>query len=393
DRCAAAAPLFEGTATIGGAPVRVRTTLVLYRESAFRRTLPEYAAICGVPEATIVELARELTSHGKRAAVDAHGGTMYAGGFQGAWAAVALNGLVGNLNWKGGTGAGGGQFKAFGEGPRYDLANIPDAPKPRGVKITRESAYEATSEYARRGRPARAPWFPFGRGLQGEVLPAALEGYPYRLEALLSIDANPLYGAAGADALVRDRLADPARLPLFVAVDPFLNETSRYADYVFPDSVMYESWGVVGAWGGVPAKLASTRYPVVGPPSGARTPDGDPVDADALLVALGAGLGLPGFGPAAIPAPDGRRLPLARPSDWWLRAFANLAYDGEPVPDASRDDLALTGVDRFLAAHAGTLDADEARKVGFVLARGGRVQAPDAAYRGEWLSKRYEKPV
>jgi tetrathionate reductase subunit A len=383
---------FEGEIAVKGAPVRVATALALYRASAMSLSLEEYARVTNVPEATIEELARELTSHGKRVAVDAHGGTMHAGGFQAAWAAVALNGLVGNLNWKGGTGAGGGRFAAFGPGPRYDLAAIPGAPKQRGVKITRESDYRETSEFRRVGFPARAPWFPFGRALQGEVLAAALDGYPYGLEALVSFNANPLYGAAGLDGLVRDRIADPARLPLFVAVDPFVNETTRFADYVFPDSAMYESWGVVGAWAGVESRLSSTRYPVVEPP-GPRTEAGDPLDGDAFLVSLSLALGLPGFGERAIPTPAGEALPLTRPADFYLRAFANLAFDRGGVPDASDDDLALTGVGAFLGRHSGVLRPEEERKVGFVLARGGRFDDPAQAYDGERLANRYATPV
>lgn len=392
--CARGALFHEGTVTVAKEPVHVTTTLALYRRSATSRTLAEYARITGVPEETIVGLARELTSHGKRVAVDAHGGTMHAGGFHAAFAVVALNGLVGNLNWKGGTGAGGGRFADFGAGPRYDLAGLgPDAPRPRGLKLTREHDYRETSEFRRRGFPAKAPWYPFGRALQGEVLAAAATGYPYPLRALVTFDANPLYGAAGLEGLAGAAIRDPRNLPLIVAVDPFVNETTLVADYVFPDSAMYESWGVAPAWGGVPAKMSSTRYPVVDPPL-PRTAAGDPIDGDAFVVSLGVALGLPGFGEAAIPVAGGAALPLTRPVHYYLRAFANVAYDGQaPVPDVGAEDAALTGVDAFLARHRGVLTPEEERKVAFVLARGGRFQPPDKVYEGEWLARRYPKPV
>ena len=391
--CDRAALFHEGTATVGGREVRVRTALSLYRESAMSHSLGEYSERCGVPEQTIAGLARELTGHGKRVAVDAHGGTMHPGGFHSAWAIVALNGLVGNLHWKGGTFTGGGRFASFGEGPRYDLATIPGAPKPRGMKITRENDYRATSEYRRKGFPARAPWRPFGRALQGEVLAAALDGYPYHLRALVSFNANPLYGAAGLEPLVRDRLQDPEKLPLIVAVDPFVNETTLHADYVFPDAAMYETWGVAPTWGGVPFKVSSTRYPVVAPPTG-TTATGDPLDGDAFVIALGVALGLPGFGDAAIPAGPGKDpLPLTRPAHYYLRAFANVAYDGTPVRDATAEDAALTGVDAFLARFRGVLTEEEERKVAFVLARGGRYQDARTIWRGESLVRRYPRPV
>jgi tetrathionate reductase subunit A len=63
------------------------------------------------------------------------------------------------------------------------------------------------------------------------------------------------------------------------------------------------------------------------------------------------------------------------------------------VPDASADDVALTGLGELLARHEGVLDPIEERKVAYVLARGGRFQDPAAAYRGEWLVRRYPKPV
>ncbi len=385
-------PFFDGPALLAGKPVRVRTTLALYRESAHAHTIAEYAAACGVQETTLVDLARELTSHGKRAAVDAHGGTMHAGGFDAAWSAVALNGLIGNLNWKGGTSAGGGHFAAFGAGPRYDLETIDGGPKAHGVKLTRESDYRESSEFKRDGFPAKAPWHPFGRALQGEVLADAMDGYPYPLKALISFNANPLYGAAGLDGLVRDRIRDVERLPLFVAVDPFVNETTLHADYVFPDSAMYESWGVTTPWAGVVSRVSGTRYPVVDPP-GPRTAAGDALDGDAFLISLALALGLPGFGPAAIPAPGGGSVPLLRPASYYLRAFANVAFDGTPVPDVSADDRALTGIQAVLDRYAGVLTPDEERKVAYVLARGGRFQDRAAAYQGEWLAKRYAKPV
>jgi tetrathionate reductase subunit A len=391
-RCERAALFHGGVAPMGGQPVRVRTALSLYRGSAMARTLAEYAQICGVPERKIAALARELTSHGKHVAVDAHGGTMHAGGFHAAWAAVALNGLVGNVHWKGGTFTGGGRFADFADGPRYDLATIAGAPKARGMKLTREHDYRDTSEYRRKGFPAQAAWHPFGRALQGEVLAAALDGYPYRLRALISFNANPLYGAAGLEPLVRDRLRDPAKLPLIVAVDPFVNETSLYADYLFPDAAMYETWGVAPTWGGVPGKVSSTRYPVVDPPT-PRTAVGEPLDGDTFIIELAIALGLPGFGAHGIPASDGSSLPLTRPADYYLRAFANVAYDGAAVPDVSAEDARLTGVDTFLARHRGLLTAEEERKVAFVLSRGGRYQDAATVWRGESLTRRYARPV
>ena len=71
------------TPGLDGAPgaLAVRSALWLLREEARRKTLDEYAALCGVPADKIAELARRFTSYGKRAVADAHGGTMSGAGF------------------------------------------------------------------------------------------------------------------------------------------------------------------------------------------------------------------------------------------------------------------------------------------------------------------------
>ncbi|MGE8636871.1 MAG: tetrathionate reductase subunit TtrA, partial [Achromobacter piechaudii] len=109
-----------------GAPqsLRVASSLTLLRQEAQRKTLDEYAALCGVPADKIAELARRFTSHGKRAVADAHGGTMSGAGFYTAYAIAMLNTLVGNLNVDGGLVLDAGPFPPYGPGPRYNIAGF-----------------------------------------------------------------------------------------------------------------------------------------------------------------------------------------------------------------------------------------------------------------------------
>ena len=75
DKCGEAMLFFRGEVTLpGGGKAEAATALQLLREEAARHSLEEYAALCGVPAATIADLAREFTAHGKKAVVDAHGG-------------------------------------------------------------------------------------------------------------------------------------------------------------------------------------------------------------------------------------------------------------------------------------------------------------------------------
>ena len=121
------------TPGLDGAPgaLAVRSALWLLREEARRKTLDEYAALCGVPADKIAELARRFTSYGKRAVADAHGGTMSGAGFYTAYAIAMLNTLVGNLNVEGGLVLDAGPFPPYGAGPRYNIAGFANRATPR----------------------------------------------------------------------------------------------------------------------------------------------------------------------------------------------------------------------------------------------------------------------
>lgn len=373
------ARLFVDTSVeIDGRKVRVKSALQRLREEAERFTMAQYSAECGVPVPAIEALARKFTSYGKQAVVDAHGGLMSGNGFYSAFAVMMLNALVGNLNARGGTALAGGHFPEFGKGPRYNLKGFPGMVKPKGVFFSRSRfPYEKTTEYRRKVAdggnpyPARAPWYPFSPPILTEHLASALEGYPYPAKVWINHLANPLYGQAGLRGAIAERLKDPSRLPLIVGVDSFINETNAFADYIVPDTINYESWGFTAPWSGVRQRVSTARWPVVEPRT-ARTNRGDPVALESFLVAVAKRLGLPGFGDRAIPGVDGALHDFNRAEDFYLRAVANVAYAGAPVPEASDDDLAVTGVNRLQPVLAETLGAHEWRRAAYVLARGGR---------------------
>ena len=54
--------------------IKVKSVLQIYRETAAAKKYAEWAKLAGVNEADIVELAREFTSHGKKAVADIHRG-------------------------------------------------------------------------------------------------------------------------------------------------------------------------------------------------------------------------------------------------------------------------------------------------------------------------------
>ncbi|NMG42523.1 tetrathionate reductase subunit TtrA [Aromatoleum toluvorans] len=390
-----------GPVTVGDKALAVKTSFELLRESALKLSVAECSAICGVPEAVISGLADEFSRHGRKACAIAHGGMMAGNGFYNAYSVVTLNALIGNLNWKGGFVVNGGGFKDAGAGPRYDLETFPGMVKPKGTPLGRNVPYEKSAEFARRkaeGKPypARDAWFPNAPGLVTEWFPAMLRGYPYGLKALVLWSSNPVYGLPGVRPLIEKELADPKKIPLIVSVDPLINESNAYADYIVPDSLMYESWGWTAPWGGVPTKATTARWPVV-EPKAAKTPDGQAIGMETFFMALAQAMKLPGFGPEGLADMEGRRLPLERPEHWYLRGGANIAFLGKaPVGDASDEDLALSGVERLRPLLEATLKEDEWRKVAFLYTRGGRYQPPKEAQdeaNPEWQTNRFKNAL
>ena len=361
-----------------GSTVAVKSAMQRLAEEARRLTLAEYSAECDVPVAVIEALARKFTSHGKRAVLNTHGGVMNGSAFYTAYALVMLNALVGNLNAPGGMFVKGKPFQSTGKGTRYDLAGFPGKIGPSGIFLSRSrTTYEQSSEYRRKLEsggspyPAKAPWYPVSPPLFTEHLCSALEGYPYQAKIWINHMGNPIYGQAGLRSAIDERLKDPSRIGLIVGIEPFINETNAYADYIVPDVMTYEGWGFSKAWAGVKQRMTSARWPVVEPRVG-RTEDGEPFSMEAFLIAVSKRLDLPGFGDGAIPDSEGNLHPLNTAADWYLRAAANMAFEGEPVPEAEADDMQLTGVDRIASTLQDHLTADEWRRAAFVFCRGGR---------------------
>ena len=410
---------FDGEVQVGTETLMLKSAMSLLRDEALKHSLADYCAACEVPLEIMEGLAREFTSHGKRAAVNAHGGMMAGSGFYNAYALVMLNTLIGNLNRQGGTLVNGGSFKDAGEGPRYNLESFAGAVKPGGIPLGRNVPYEKTSEFKRKkadakAYPAQAPWFPNAPALASEWLTSAMNGYPYPLKALILWSCNPLYGVTGLRAQIEKDLADPKKLPLIVAVDPLINETSAFADYIVPDSLLYESWGWAGAWGGVAVKMSTARWPVV-EPKAQKLPDGQAIGMETFFLALAKSMKLPGFGPDGLSDSEGKSCPLERPEDWYLRGGANIAWQGKtPVPEASDDDIELSGLARIRPMLEKTLKPEEWRKVAFILARGGRYQnykemfglrlpppagvvatgaADETPYPSDWSTHRFTRPM
>ncbi|MDD3343750.1 MAG: molybdopterin-dependent oxidoreductase [Sulfurospirillaceae bacterium] len=389
---------FQGEVVFNAKSYRVRTAFNELKENANAMSIKEYAKECSVSVETMYAVAKEFTSHGRKVSIDCHGGTMHTTGFYTTYAIMMLGAMVGNLNYKGGMSSGGGAYQDY-VGSRYNLFAFKGKNKPQGVRIDKtRTHYETTNEYKNKvanGQnpyPAKDNWYPFTNALESEFITNSANAYPYKMDALISFCANFMYGTAGGQKHLEALITDPKKaVPLFIAIDPFINESSKYADYIIPDSVLYETWGVVHAWAAYQTKVNTLRFPVVQPKQ-ATFKNGEPIEMVSFVIALGKKMGLPGFGDNALKGEDGKWYPFHTAEDFFIRAFENIAMDGTPVPDASDSDIALSGITSYVPTLQ-RICGDNWKKVAYVMARGGRFQDSEYSYDGAFTARKYQKPI
>ncbi len=383
-------------------PVKVKSGLQLMREVARQRTIAEYAAICGIEPKAIERIAREFTSHGKKAAVDMHRGpAQHTNGFYTISALMNLNVLVGNFDWAGGMIAA-STFNADGtktERQPFNLKRLsPKVGKAFGLSVIRHDArYEESTLF--QGYPARRNWWPLSSDVYEEILPSIADAYPYPIKVLFSYMAAPTYSLPAGQTNIQ-ALTDLDRVPLYFASDITVGMTSMYADYVFPDLHFLERWELQGSHPNMPVKVQPVRQPVIPSPNELVKVFGEeqPISYETLWLALAERLGLPGFGKDGFAAPGAD---LTRPDDLYVRLVANVALDGkEPVADATDEDVRVFLESRrhlppsvFDPARWERIAGPAWRKVVTVLTRGGRFDTQEASYKGDQVANRYGKLV
>ncbi len=372
--------LFVDTTVAG---VRVKSALQILKEEVSARTLDQWAAECGVMTTDLVDLAREFTSHGKKAVVEIHRGvSQHTNGFYNVLATYTLNLLIGNLDWQGGLVYGAGSYgETGGTGRPFNLAAHPRRVAGFGLNIIRgENTYEESTIFS--GYPAKRPWYPLATDVYQEVIPSMGDAYPYPVKAFILYMGAPVYALPAGHALI-PILSDPAKIPLFISSDIVISEHSLYADYIFPDLTYLERWEFHRTHPSIVHRVSPIRQPAIAPIPETVEVFGEPmpISMEAVFLALAEYLGMPGFGPDGF-APG---VPLKRPEDFYLKMVANVAFGdsstgSDVCPDADDEELRI-----FLAARkhlppsvfnpekwrAAVGDAWW-RKVVYVLNRGGR---------------------
>lgn len=383
--------LYEGKVKgSNGKEINVKTSFLILKESAFKHELEEYAKNCGIPVDTIIEIGNEFTSHGVKACADGMGSTATANGSDIALIHFILGALVGSANKKGGAITRRVSYSALGGGPKYKLNEIPEVVKTSGMRVSRTGIkYEDTSEYKRKvaeGKnpyPSTMPWHPVGGASDNQAIFSMINKYPYQIKIMFNWMANPLVAVPAASRKdVIEELKKPEVVPLIISCDAYMGEVTAIADYVIPDTTPYESWGLPNVEGNFSGKAISLRWPVVEPAT-PKLEDGRHVSFETFIIDVAKEIGLPGFGENSIPDKDGNLLPLNSREDFFLRGIANVAYDGDPVSDISKEESDIQDLENATKEWADILPAEEWPKVLNVISRGGRFEDHGAGFDGE----------
>ncbi|MBL8785803.1 MAG: molybdopterin-dependent oxidoreductase [Deltaproteobacteria bacterium] len=177
-------------------------------EAVARRFPPErVAARTGISADTIRRLARELATTERAAVYGRIGVSIQAYGTLAAWCVFALNIVTGHLDVPGGV-----MFPT----PAIDALRLGRFYPP---------ARYATRKSRVRGLPDFADEFPVAA--LAEEIETPGEG---QIRALVTVAGNPALSVPNGRRMQRAL----ASLEVFIAIDPYLNETTRHADLILP---------------------------------------------------------------------------------------------------------------------------------------------------------------
>jgi len=326
--------------TAEGEEIQVKSALQILAEAAQEKSMEEWSRICGIPVKDIEEVAREFTSHGRKASVDIHRGvSQHTNGFYNVLAFYNLALLIGNYDYRGGlislstfNTTGGKETQPFHFGrlnPRkvsaFGISNI-----------RHDVRYEDTTLFE--GYPARRNWWPLASDVYQEIIPSMGDAYPYPVKAYFLYMGAPNYSLP-AGQTTHEILADTGKIPLFVTWDIVVGPTSIYADYIFPDLSYLERWEFQGSHPSMPVRIQGVRNPVLAPIPETVKVFGEemPISFEATMLAIAERMNLPGFGRDGFGAGGD----FTRPEDFYLKMVANIATDGKPVPDAEDREVEL----------------------------------------------------
>ncbi|MEM2044291.1 MAG: molybdopterin-dependent oxidoreductase [Candidatus Caldarchaeum sp.] len=395
-----------------GEEVLVKTAFTTFKETAFSKTVEQWAGICGVPVEMIKQMAKDFWEAAPKAATYIHRGVaQHPNGEYTVWALRSLDILIGNFHRAGGLLARPSTTSynnylyncaasGFGEPLRW------------GPPIDRHRAeYEKTLLYYRKVKkgenpyPAKRPWYPLSPEESYTELFAGMDlAYPYPVKALILYFANPVISVNNGLKFA-ETLKDTRKLPLFIGITTTINETYLYADYIIPDTTYLET-GTSGVQflysSGMGRLLAEAwRSPAIMPLTEkiADAPDGSPRYASMweFFIDVGKALQAAGYGDKAIPGVKGRKyegqwFPLHSFWDYIMRVYANGAVNavdrGIAPKEIPAEDVRFVEENYPIARFKNKLPEGEWRAAAYCLARGGVFTRYEESFNELGFSKR-----
>jgi len=236
--------------TVNGTSV-VESVWSQYRARVFEHTVEEYAEMAGVPAEQIAEIADEFTSHGKKAAIMQYRGpAKHTNGFYNPGhrhppaphRQLRLEGRPDHPPTPATTRCRGAT--SWGTSPTPTARGDPT--DPRGASTTRTPRCSTATTAIRpngRGSPSPRP------SRLREIYGSAADEYPYGINALFirPYSNNHVMAVAGGDQIPAI-LQDTDTIPLVVASDTVIGETSKHADYILPEPTYLERWENFGTY-------------------------------------------------------------------------------------------------------------------------------------------------
>jgi len=203
----------------------------------------QVSSLTGVPEETIIQMAKEFSSHLPSIAITGRGVAMQTNGTYAQMAVDCLNALVGSIDAKGGLLR---QSKPpFQEWPALQKDGIAD----KGLSQPRIDGAGSTP-------------FPFAEELPS-VLPERIQqGEPYPVDTLFLYYTNPLFSLPEPEKF---RIA-LEKIPFLVSFSPFMDETTMFSDIVLPDGTYFERWQDDHVEPGLGFPMFGLRSPTIEPP-------------------------------------------------------------------------------------------------------------------------------
>jgi tetrathionate reductase subunit A len=380
-----------------GTKAKLATSLTVLKKQVNRYSMAQLTEICGAEAKDIEEIAYELTHHSRRAAAVMFIGNYGEDAVISSWCVTLINNLIGAQGHKGGATFTRGAFYGYmgAEGLDYNLNTFPGCfEKSAKMNICRDQPYETSTEYKNHVAKGENPYPAkhlyhnmttfYTAQNAAEQLYAAINGDPYPAKILLTWRNNPVFSASTMTEAFEKELRDPKKLPLFVSIDAFINETNRNADYIIPDLTMYEEYAADRTWGNLD-KSVTAGVPVLEPRT-VKNAKGRHVCMEEFIIDCAVKMGLPGFGKGAIPCRDGGRADLCCFDDWHARMLSNIAQQCRHLPKVTDEDRAFLGLERAMKRVRPYLTAKQAERVEALLSRGGYYEADEHRYTGEFLT-------